>query len=656
MLGAMRDWASEGEPGRRLTWLWVVLAAAVAAAVLIALVIMLASASRSRDAALRLQDRSSSRMILAAKLDATIARSEAALGRFVISTDAANGGLYADDWRRGGLLLDQLAANSHASSQQEAELTALQAAWRRRGDELGSVALRTTYGQNSEALSIYYRIRTTPALTDLSDRLDNVIASESAVLSQRSATVDARILEANRLASLVSIVGVALLGGIGFLVWSLLRGAQQQREEEVRSAELEDAVADRTSELIAANDRLVAEMETRAATEAQLRQAQKMDAVGQLTGGIAHDFNNMLAVVLGGMELAKRRITDGKDDPVRHLDNAMEGANRAVALTKRLLAFARAEPLLPHATDPDALIEGMSDLIDRTLGDRIAVRLIARADGWPIFVDPHQLENALLNLAVNARDAMENAGTLTIATAPVTLGPGDVEGLGGGDYVRISVSDTGVGIERAVLDRIFEPFFTTKAAGRGTGLGLSQVLGYVSQSGGTVTVDSVVGTGTTVSLYLPRHQGQAGSVVRIASAVDTAVVRSGVELLVVEDDRRVLTATVDALTELGHRPLACLGPDDASALLDAHPQISLVLSDVLMPGMTGPELVAQLRAKRPDLRVIFVTGFAGDVASAEAFGGDAVLRKPFTMAALGAAIDRALADPAFAALEQRDAA
>lgn len=652
----MRDWASEGEPTRRLTWLWLALATVAAAVVLIALVTMLASAGRTRDSALRLQERSSNRMILAAKLDAAIARSEAALGRFVISGDPAIGGLYADDWRRGGLLLDQLATTSRDDPRRARELENLQAAWRKRGDELGSAALRTTYRQNNEALALYYRIRTTPALTELNGGLDSVISTESAVLSQRSATVDARISETNRLAALVSVVGVALLGGIGLLGWTVLRGAQQRRQEEARSAELEDAVADRTAELSAANDRLVAEMETRAATEAQLRQAQKMDAVGQLTGGLAHDFNNMLAVVLGGVELAKRRLSDGKGDPQRHLDNAMEGANRAAALTKRLLAFARAEPLLPDATDPDALIEGMSDLIDRTLGDRIAVRLMPRANDWSIFVDRHQLESALLNLAVNARDAMETGGTLSIATARVTLGRGDVDVLDAGDYVRISVSDTGTGIEPAVLDRIFEPFFTTKPADKGTGLGLSQVFGYVSQSGGAVTVDSVVGTGTTVSLYLPRHYGERAAATQNASETDPAAGHSSVELLVVEDDRRVLTATVDALKELGHRPVACLGPDAAPALLDAHPHISLVLSDVLMPGMTGPELVAVLRAKRPELRAIFATGFAGDIASAEAFGGEAVLRKPFTIATLGGAIDRVLAEPVFATLEQRDAA
>lgn len=641
--------------GQQRSWAWLALVAAGAAAVIVALVVMLANANRQRDVALTLQSNSSDRIILAATLDASMARSEAALGRFVISGDRTLGALYADDWRRAAFILDRLARVSSADVAQARRVVALLDAFRERGDELRETALRTTYKQNSEALATYYRIRTSPALDRLDTLIEQVITHERTVLSARTSAADARIVRANTLTTWVSLVGIILLGGAGVLAFMSLRAAQRRHAEEVRNAELEDAVAERTAELTAVNERLIDEMHTREAAEAQLRQAQKMDAVGQLTGGIAHDFNNMLAVVLGGVELAKRRIGDGKGDASRHLDSALEGANRAAALTKRLLAFARAEPLLPAATDVDALIEGMSDLLDRTLGERIAVRHIARAQGWPIFVDTHQLENALLNLGVNARDAMEAGGTLTIATAQVTLGGDDVAGLARGDYVRITVSDTGSGIERAVLERIFEPFFTTKPAGKGTGLGLSQVFGYVQQSAGTVTVDSVVGTGTSVSIYLPRHRGTV-----TASGHDATGRALGdtpsIPLLVVEDDRRVLAATVDALTELGHLPIASLGPLGAALLLAAHPEIDLVLSDVLMPDKTGPELVAELRRTRPGLRAIFVTGFIGDIDSADAFGDDIVLRKPFTMSALDAAIGRALDRPAPPALESRVAA
>jgi signal transduction histidine kinase/CheY-like chemotaxis protein len=651
----MRDDA-DTDGGRWSSWFWLALAASGIAALIIALVFWLANANRARDAALDLQSTSSERIILAATFDATMARSEAALGRFVISGDRSLGTLYADNWRNSGVLLDRLEAVARDDAAQRTRVSQLRAAWKARGDELASTAIRTTYRQNSEALATYYRIRTSPALDRLNTLTEGVIAHERAVLGRRTTTADARTGQSNRLTTLVSVVGIALVAGAALLAFIGLRAAQRRRREEERSADLEDAVAERTAELSAANERLVGEMATREAAEARLRQAQKMDAVGQLTGGIAHDFNNMLAVVLGGVELAKRRIDDGKGDPGRYLDSAMEGASRAAALTKRLLAFARAEPLLPSATDPDALIAGMSDLLDRTLGERITIRHRPRVGGWPIFADRHQLENALLNLAVNARDAMENGGTLTVATAQVALAAGDVPDLDAGDYVRIAVSDTGTGIERAVLDRIFEPFFTTKPTGKGTGLGLSQVFGYARQSGGTVTVDSIVGTGTTVSIYLPRHTADAVTGTIGTEQLVHPVPGRTAPILVVEDDRRVLTATVDALLELGHRPVACLGPDDAAAQLRRHPDIELLVSDVLMPGQTGPELATSLRGFRPDLKVVFVTGFTGDIASADAFGHDSVLRKPFTIRALGAAIDAALGDMPTVALETRAAA
>jgi signal transduction histidine kinase/CheY-like chemotaxis protein len=655
----MRDETADNS-ARWRSWLWLALAASGMVVLIVALVFWLASANRARDAALDQQSNSSERIILAATFDATMARSEAALGRFVISGDRSLGTLYSDNLNNSGVLLDRLEAAARDDAWQRMRVVELRKAWKARSDELTETAIRTSYRQNNEALATYFRISTSPALERLNTLTGEVIAHERAVLGRRTTAADARTGQANTLTAIISVVGIGLVAGAALLAFLGLRAAERRRVEEERTAELEDAVAARTAELSAANDRLIDEMATREAAEARLRQAQKMDAVGQLTGGIAHDFNNMLAVVLGGVELAKRRFDDGKDDPTRHLDSAMEGAHRAAALTKRLLAFARAEPLLPSATDADALIAGMSDLLDRTLGERITVRHLGHADGWPIFADRHQLENALLNLAVNARDAMEatgaGSGTLTIATAQVTLASGDVADLVPGDYVRVSVSDTGTGMDRAVLDRIFEPFFTTKAAGKGTGLGLSQVFGYARQSGGTVTVDSIVGTGTTVSIYLPRHIGEAVAIdERPYDAINGANARSA-KILVVEDDRRVLSATIDALTELGHTPVACLGPEEAAAQLRAHPDIDLLLSDVLMPGQTGPELAADLRRFRPDLKVVFVTGFTGDIASAEAFGQDRVLRKPFTIGTLGTAIDAALGDGPMTVLETRAAA
>jgi CheY-like chemotaxis protein len=371
---------------------------------------------------------------------------------------------------------------------------------------------------------------------------------------------------------------------------------------------------------------------------------QKMEAVGQLTGGIAHDFNNMLAVVIGGLELAKRRLAEDGIEAERHINNAMEGASRAAALTRRLLAFARSEPLLPEAVSPDSLVAGMADLLDRTLGERVRVETRFASEDWPVWVDKHQLENALLNLAVNARDAMDGEGTLTISTATRRVQDGEFGGVRPGDYVAIAVSDTGCGMDRSVLDRVFEPFFTTKPVGKGTGLGLSQIFGFVRQSTGEIVIASQPGRGTTVTLLLPRFTG----IDRIAPAAEPLRAsppsprQDHATILVVEDDPRVLNATVEALSELGHTPIPCPDPHRAAALMDAHPDVRLILSDVVMPGTTGPELIASLRPLHPHVGVLFVTGYAGEIDEAAAFAGHDVLRKPFTINALSGAVDGVL--------------
>jgi len=376
--------------------------------------------------------------------------------------------------------------------------------------------------------------------------------------------------------------------------------------------------------------------------EAKLRQAQKMDAVGQLTGGIAHDFNNMLAVVLGGLELAQRNT----HDPAalrRHLGAAAEGANRAAALTRRLLAFSREEAHQAEVIEPGALVTGMSELMDRALDDGVTTRVLDRGAGWRIHADRVQLENALLNLAVNGRDAMDGRGELTVRVDAMSLAAGQVGRCPPGDYVALSVTDTGCGMSAEVAERVFEPFFTTKPVGRGTGLGMSQVFGFVGQLGGEVDIDTVPDRGTTVTLYLPRHRGAATKTASMPSALplDDAA-PSSLRVLVVEDDPRVLAATVGALEELGYEAVGCGDPLAAPAALEANTPIDLVVTDVLMPRQTGPELVAVLAARRPDLPVLFVTGYAGEAAGAD-FGGRPVLRKPYTLAGLDLAVAAAVA-------------
>ncbi|MBC7985202.1 MAG: response regulator, partial [Sphingomonadaceae bacterium] len=412
---------------------------------------------------------------------------------------------------------------------------------------------------------------------------------------------------------------------------------------------LEDAVAARTAELEQANADLREEAAERAVAEEKLRQIQKMEAVGQLTGGIAHDFNNMLAVVVGGLDLARRKVASSPDEAGRHIDNALEGANRAAALTRRLLAFARAEPLLPEGTDPVALIHGMHDLMERTIGERIAVSVIAPDDIWPVWVDPHQLENAVLNLAVNARDAMDGAGALTIDVRNTMLAEHEIGEAAAGEYIRIAVSDTGTGMAPEVVERAFEPFFTTKPLGKGTGLGLSQIFGFARQSGGDVAIDSTPGEGATVALYLPRFAGDATSRDRAADAfarLPEAGEGEALIILIVEDDERVRRATVGAVEELGHVAIACASGEAAEEALAARDDIGLLLTDVMMHGMTGPELVERIAPRYPDLAIIFVTGYVGEAGDAERFAGREVLRKPFTITALEAAIVAARAKAA----------
>jgi signal transduction histidine kinase/ActR/RegA family two-component response regulator len=479
--------------------------------------------------------------------------------------------------------------------------------------------------------------------------IEKIANNERLLLDRRSDSVAAMVTRSNTLTALLSGIGLLLVLSAILLGWVTLQAVAQRHlarrhadAEAVRAGALEQAVAERTRELRDANARLIREAAERAVTEEQLRQAQKMEAVGQLTGGIAHDFNNMLAVVVGGLDLARRSLTREVDEAARHIDNALEGANRAATLTRRLLTFARAEPLMPKGIDPGALIGGMSDLLDRTLGERIVVETRLAKDAWQIWCDPHQLENAILNLAVNARDAMDGEGRLIIATSNVTLGRDEIRTATAGDHVRIAVTDTGCGMTPEILEHAFEPFFTTKPVGQGTGLGLSQIFGFARQSEGGIDIKSTPGEGTTVALYLPRFRTEPGAMHgEQTPATDAPAAAGEATILVVEDDARVCAATVGALEELGYRPLACASGEEAIGLLGRHPDIRLILTDVVMPGMTGPELVTRVAPTYPDVAILYVTGYVGDVGDI-AMSAYEVLRKPFTVAALGTAVAHAL--------------
>ena len=385
-----------------------------------------------------------------------------------------------------------------------------------------------------------------------------------------------------------------------------------------------------------------------------LRQSQKMEAVGQLTGGIAHDFNNLLQIVIGNLERVQRGLPDGSDRIRRGVDNAMAGARRAATLTQRLLAFSRRQPLDPQPTDPNLLIEGMIDLIARTLGEAVTVKSALDQGIWPIEVDFNQLENAVLNLAVNARDAMGPGGTLTISTANGVIGEADADDDAvPGHYVSVAICDTGAGMTEATMARAFEPFFTTKEVGKGTGLGLSMVYGFVKQSGGHMRIESGIGRGTTVTLYLPRYIGELNVAVGPGDeAGGPPRAANGETILLVEDDDGVRSYSTDVLTELGYAVIEAVDGSSAIEILTSAARIDLVFTDVILAGtVTARDVADAASSARGNLPVLFTTGYARDaiVHNHRLDPGVELLSKPFTGDQLGKRIAKLLSRSAAAA-------
>jgi PAS domain S-box-containing protein len=399
------------------------------------------------------------------------------------------------------------------------------------------------------------------------------------------------------------------------------------RESEARLREanenLENAVRRRTNELMAA--------------EEALRQSQKMEAVGQLTGGLAHDFNNLLASISGSLQVLRAKLSRGRtEDFERYISMGLESVKRAAALTQRLLAFARRQTLDPKPTDVNRLIAGMEDLVRRTVGPDVLVEVVG-ADGlWTTKIDPPQLENALLNLCINARDAMlPSGGRLVIATANERLdGPLAAEReLAPGEYVALSVTDTGAGMSPELVARIFDPFFTTKPLGQGTGLGLSMVYGFVRQSGGQVRVFSEVGKGTTMCLYLPRHEGEVAEAQAPVAALATGSGR-GETVLLIEDQEAIRIVVSDVLEGAGYRVAATADGPSGLQILQSTGRVDLLITDVGLPGgLNGRQVADAGRVGRPDLKVLFITGYAENAAvgNGQLESGMEILTKPFDL-------------------------
>ncbi|HKT30554.1 CHASE3 domain-containing protein [Dyella sp.] len=399
------------------------------------------------------------------------------------------------------------------------------------------------------------------------------------------------------------------------------------------------------TELALKNAVLKEQMRQQSATEAQLRHVQKMETLGQLTGGIAHDFNNMLAVVVGNLEIAQLRLDRGTGDTRKFIQNALLGAGKASDLTKRLLAFSRRQALRPTAVDVNACVHEMSAILVRTLGENITIDLRLAEQLWPAFVDRSQLESAILNLAVNSRDAMEGHGQLIIATANVHFDEhyaDQHEDVAAGEYVMVAVSDTGHGMAPEVIQRVFEPFFTTKAVGRGTGLGLSQIHGFILQSNGHIKIESTPGVGTTIKLYLPN--APAGST-RL-DPHQTPVAALPHVVLVVEDNPDVRELAKGALEELGYTALEADSAEAAELVLKEHPEVSILLTDVVMPGPSGVSLAKEMTRRYPNLRALLMSGYPQDMLDRAQPRHDRtrLLAKPFTIRELAEALRGALND------------
>ena len=399
------------------------------------------------------------------------------------------------------------------------------------------------------------------------------------------------------------------------------------------------------AELLTLNEtlerRVLEEVAERAKTEEQLRQAQKMEVVGQLTGGIAHDFNNLLTGIIGSLDMMQRKIAAGRSgETERYISVALTSANRAAALTHRLLAFSRRQPLDPRPVDANRLVTSTEDLLRRTLGEKIRLEMVTAGGLWQTLCDPHQLESAILNLAINARDAMPDGGQLTIETCNAHLDSryaASTRDVRPGQYVCICVSDTGTGMSSETIEKAFEPFFTTKPIGQGTGLGLSMIYGFARQSDGYAKIYSEVGQGTTVKIYLPRFHGRVEDVEPSDQVPAAALATQHAEIvLVVEDETAVRDLVVEVLSDLGYRTLEAVDGQSGLAILHSSQPIDLLVTDVGLPGMNGRQMAEAARLQRPGLKILFMTGYAENAAVSGGFlePGMELLTKPFAVDAL----------------------
>jgi signal transduction histidine kinase len=498
-------------------------------------------------------------------------------------------------------------------------------------DAFDGVVAAYNGGDRSKAVALLVEGHKQAYMSQARSLADEMVKAEQILLQQRTRAVKTTTFWLDVSTALAALAAM----GLGIGTYFSVKMANDQLVASNR-------------QLASAYASLQSEIEERAKVEAQLRQSQKMEAIGQLTGGVAHDFNNMLAVIIGNLGLLLRRWRPQEDKAVQYIENALAGARRAETLTHRLLAFSRQQPLVPQVIDCNKLVGGMNDLLRRTIGENIQVETVLGAGNWRTKTDPAQLESALLNLAVNARDAMPEGGKLTIETANAFLDETYTRPLGDvppGQYVLISVTDNGTGMPPEVLARAFDPFFTTKAVDKGTGLGLSQVYGFVKQSGGHIRIYSELSHGTAIKIYLPRTVEPESAPSPLMPRTEEIPLGTHEQvILVVEDESSMRRFAVDALRELGYSVIHAENGKDAIALLANHQRIDLLVTDIVMPEMNGRQLATEIQRERAGVKVLYMTGFTRNAVVHNGVVDDGVnlMTKPFSLADFAERVARLL--------------